>query len=90
MATPYFRLRPMAPFRVVLIGLFNRRKVETHLESQIKGGRSSSVIYLGLKSSKQINDTLEHLAGDDLLKQFADEPRTPFPRGQHCGSLGRR
>jgi len=72
----------------VLTGLFNRRKVETHLERQIKEGRSSSVIYLDLNGFKQINDTLGHLAGDDLLKQFAGELRTTFRAADVVGRWG--
>ena len=42
----------------VLAGLFNRHKIESHLERQIKEGRSSSVIYFDLNGFKKINDTL--------------------------------
>jgi len=61
-----------------LTGLFNRRKVEAHLERRIAEGRGFSVIYLDLNGFKQINDTHGHLAGDDLLKQFAGELRMVF------------
>jgi diguanylate cyclase len=71
-----------------LTGLFNRRKVETHLKRQIKEGRSSSVIYLDLNGFKRINDTLGHLAGDDLLKQFAGELRTTFRAADVVGRWG--
>lgn len=59
-----------------LTGLFNRRTVEAELERRIRDGCRFSLIYLDLNSFKQINDTFGHVAGDDLLKQFARELRT--------------
>ena len=72
----------------LLTGLFNRRKIETHLEGQIRDGRNFSVIYLDLNGFKQINDTLGHLAGDDLLKQFAGELRAGFCSTDTVGRWG--
>lgn len=71
-----------------LTGLFNRRKVELHLTRQVSDGRSFSVIYLDLNGFKQINDTLGHDAGDDLLKQFANELRTAFRATDVVGRWG--
>lgn|GEM_PF-6404151 len=36
------------------------------------------MISLDLNNFKRMNDTFGHLAGDDLLKQFATELRTVF------------
>ena len=58
-----------------LTGLFNRRELEARLERQIEDRRGFSVIYLDLNGFKQLNDTLGHSAGDDLLKLVAGELR---------------
>ena len=61
-----------------LTGLSNRRKVERHIETRIRSRKVFSVISLDLNNFKRMNDTFGHLAGDDLLKQFATELRTVF------------
>jgi diguanylate cyclase (GGDEF)-like protein len=61
-----------------LTGLANRRKVERVLSLRITQALPFSVIYLDLNGFKQVNDTMGHAAGDDLLKQFAGELRTAF------------
>jgi len=56
-----------------LTGLYNRHGVEKRLEDRIAGTRPFCVVILDLNGFKQVNDTYGHLAGDDLLKQFAGE-----------------
>jgi GGDEF domain-containing protein len=46
------------------------------------------VLYLNLNGFKQINDTLGHLAGDDLLKQFAGELRHGLRPAGTVGRMG--
>ena len=47
-----------------------------------------SVISLDLNGFKKLNDTYGHLAGDDLLKQFAAELRTVFRSHDVIGRVG--
>jgi diguanylate cyclase (GGDEF)-like protein len=61
-----------------LTGLVNRRKLECQLEARVKKGRPFCVLYVDLNGLKQVNDSFGHLAGDDLLKQFAGELRMAF------------
>ncbi len=71
-----------------LTGLANRRKLETTLDGRIEQKRAFCVIYLDLNGFKTINDTLGHLAGDDLLKQFALELKNAFRPGDVVGRWG--
>jgi diguanylate cyclase (GGDEF)-like protein len=56
-----------------LTGLANRRGVETRMEWGIKLGRTFCVVMLDLNLFKRVNDKHGHVAGDDLLKKFAEE-----------------
>ncbi len=71
-----------------LTGLANRRRVERHMEQRVKEGRPFTVIYVDLNGFKKINDGLGHLAGDDLLKQFATELRNAFRSKDLVGRWG--
>jgi diguanylate cyclase (GGDEF)-like protein len=71
-----------------LTGLSNRRKVERHIETRIRSAKVFSVISLDLNGFKKLNDTYGHLAGDDLLKQFATELRTVFRSHDIIGRVG--
>jgi diguanylate cyclase (GGDEF)-like protein len=71
-----------------LTSLSNRRKVERHIETRIRAGQVFSVISLDLNGFKKLNDTYGHLAGDDLLKQFATELRTVFRAHDVIGRVG--
>jgi diguanylate cyclase (GGDEF)-like protein len=71
-----------------LTGLSNRRKVERQIETRIRSGHAFSVISLDLNGFKKLNDTYGHLAGDDLLKQFATELRTVFRSHDVVGRVG--
>jgi diguanylate cyclase (GGDEF)-like protein len=51
-------------------------------------GDAFSIIYIDLNGFKQVNDTYGHLAGDDLLKQFAGELRTAFRTTDMVGRWG--
>ena len=59
-----------------LTGLSNRRNVEERLEWRIAHQQQFCLIILDLNSFKAINDTFGHLAGDSMLKQFAQELRS--------------
>jgi diguanylate cyclase len=58
-----------------LTGLHNRRVAEGRLTSEAsrseRYGHALTVIALDLDKFKQINDTFGHLAGDQVLKEFA-------------------
>ena len=71
-----------------LTGLSNRRKVERHIETRIRSAKVFSVISLDLNGFKKLNDTYGHLAGDDLLKQFATDLRTVFRTNDIIGRVG--
>jgi diguanylate cyclase (GGDEF)-like protein len=71
-----------------LTGLSNRRKVERQIEARIRSAQVFSVISLDLNGFKALNDTYGHLAGDDLLKQFARELRTVFRLHDVIGRVG--
>ena len=71
-----------------LTGLANRRKVERHIETRIRSAQMFSVISLDLNGFKALNDTYGHLAGDDLLKQFAAELKTVFRSHDVVGRVG--
>jgi diguanylate cyclase (GGDEF)-like protein len=71
-----------------LTGLANRREVQRRLELLANQGRPICVLYIDLNGFKQINDALGHVAGDDLLKQFAGELRMAFPTTDVVGRWG--
>jgi diguanylate cyclase (GGDEF)-like protein len=59
-----------------LTGLANRRTFERHLESMpIPPGSTAFVIMLDLDRFKEVNDTLGHAAGDELLIGVAERLR---------------
>lgn len=61
-----------------LTGLANRRRFEHELTAKIKAGIAFSLILIDLNDFKSVNDKFGHLAGDELLKQFAEELRSQF------------
>jgi diguanylate cyclase (GGDEF)-like protein len=61
-----------------LTNLANRRAFERHLEYRIAEGKPFCIAVLDLNGFKSVNDRFGHLAGDDLLKQFAAELKARF------------
>lgn len=61
-----------------LTKLANRRAFEAQLERRIAFGGAFVLILLDLNDFKSVNDVNGHLAGDDLLRQFAAELRAQF------------
>jgi diguanylate cyclase (GGDEF)-like protein len=63
----------------VLTGLPNRKQFEIRLDEALaaiaKAGERVTVLYLDLDKFKEVNDTLGHPAGDELLREFADRLR---------------
>ena len=71
-----------------LTELLNRRAVEGVMEDRLRAGKSFNVILLDLNGFKKINDTLGHLAGDDLLKQFGQELKSALRSSDIVGRWG--
>jgi len=71
-----------------LTGLANRRNMEDRIEAAIAKKSAFCVALFDLNRFKQINDTHGHLAGDDLLKQFAQEMRSHFRGNDTVGRWG--
>jgi diguanylate cyclase (GGDEF)-like protein/PAS domain S-box-containing protein len=63
-----------------LTGLLNRRgmteAMEDHAQRWSAGEGGGAVLYLDIDRFKQINDTLGHDIGDELLKAFAERVRS--------------
>src|ERR1019366_4059442 len=71
-----------------LTGLQNRRRIGAVLELRVEQGRVFSVMMFDLNGFKQVNDTYGHLAGDEVLKQFATELRGAFRPLDDVGRWG--
>lgn len=59
-----------------LTGLANRRNVEERIEWRIAHSQTFCVMIIDVDGFKQVNDRYGHVAGDSLLKQFAEELRS--------------
>lgn len=65
-----------------LTGLFNRVQFNVELEQRVRNPQkveSTSVLFIDLDRFKQVNDSLGHAAGDELLKMVATRLRTVLP-----------
>jgi diguanylate cyclase (GGDEF)-like protein len=71
-----------------LTGVASRRILERQPDLRIAAGSPFCAVYLDLKGFKQIDDSLGHAAGDDLLKQFAGELRDSLRATDCVGRLG--
>lgn len=71
-----------------LTGLSNRRNLEERIETRIKRGEKFCVVMLDVNRLKVINDEHGHLAGDNLLKQFAQELRSATRSSDAVGRWG--
>jgi diguanylate cyclase (GGDEF)-like protein len=68
----------MQAARDPLTRLDNRRGIERRMEERVAAGQAFTLILVDLNGFKKVNDTHGHLAGDELLKQFAAELRGRF------------
>lgn len=66
----------------------NRRNIEERIRWSIESKQTFCVLMLDLNGFKQVNDKYGHLAGDDLLKQFAIELQTNTRSGDLVGRWG--
>jgi diguanylate cyclase (GGDEF)-like protein len=66
----------------------NRRSVEERIRWCIECNQTFCFVMLDLNGFKQVNDQYGHLAGDDLLKQFAVELQSNARSGDLVGRWG--
>ena len=75
-----------------LTGLSNRHRmahqIETTLTAFKAAKRNCAIMMLDLDKFKQVNDTLGHAAGDELLKQVAARLKRSIERDCEIGRLG--
>ena len=71
-----------------LTSLANRRSVEERIQWNIENAVVFTVAMIDLDRFKQINDKYGHVAGDDLLKQFATELQLNMRAGDLVGRWG--
>lgn len=75
-----------------LTDLFNRRRFEEelrqHLAEARRYGREGALIFLDVDGLKKINDTLGHLAGDQLLIAVADVLRSELRESEILARWG--
>ncbi|MDE2413091.1 MAG: diguanylate cyclase, partial [Sphingomonadales bacterium] len=76
-----------------LTGLANRHRMGKRLDATLSAykaaKRSCAILMLDLDRFKQVNDTLGHPAGDELLKQVAHRlQRVVTEKGSEIGRLG--
>lgn len=75
-----------------LTGLSNRHRmthsIETTLTAFRAAKRNCAIMMLDLDRFKQVNDTLGHAAGDELLKQVASRLKRAVDRDCEIGRLG--
>jgi diguanylate cyclase (GGDEF)-like protein len=71
-----------------LTELANRRAFEGQLQSRIELAKPFGLIVIDLDEFKGVNDRHGHLAGDDLLRQFAHELKAQFTALDLCCRWG--
>jgi len=71
-----------------LTGAASRRSVEERIQRSIENKMPFCVLMIDLNGFKQINDQYGHLAGDDLLRQFAMELQMYTRSGDMVGRWG--
>lgn len=75
-----------------LTGLANRHRmahlIETTLTAFKAAKRNCAIMMLDLDRFKQVNDTMGHAAGDELLKQVSDRLQRSIERECTIGRLG--
>jgi diguanylate cyclase (GGDEF)-like protein len=75
-------------YRDELTMVANRRSVEERMRQNIASKLPFCVVMLDLNHFKKVNDKYGHVAGDDLLKQFAKELQLNTRSGDLAGRWG--
>jgi diguanylate cyclase (GGDEF)-like protein/PAS domain S-box-containing protein len=75
-----------------LTGLLNRRRFETELDRVLaeaeRYGREGALLVVDLDGFKNVNDTLGHRAGDELISRLASTLRSELRETDLIGRLG--
>ena len=71
-----------------LTGLYNRAGLAAALAHRDAAPGDVAYLFLDLDGFKQVNDTLGHAAGDQLLAEIGERLRTVAPRGSVLARLG--
>ncbi len=71
-----------------LTGLDNHAAVRARLRTALELAGRTAVLYCDVDNFKQVNDTLGHAAGDDLLVEIARNLQAVLRPGDHAGRLG--
>ena len=71
-----------------LTGLANRRSLTWHLEQLVRRGDRASLLLLDLDHFKELNDTLGHAAGDELLRRIGPRLSSVLGPGDLLTRLG--
>ncbi len=75
-----------------LTGLANRRafysEAEGRIDRALDAGRAIALLLIDLDRFKDLNDTLGHAAGDDLLRQFSSRLTRAMPDSALLSRLG--
>jgi diguanylate cyclase (GGDEF)-like protein len=71
-----------------LTRLPNRRALRSDLDAAVEAGRPLSLMLLDLDGFKDVNDTLGHTAGDDVLRLMAHRLRQALPPTMSVARLG--
>jgi len=75
-----------------LTGLRNRRYFETALEIELaearRDGGTGAIVWLDVDDFKDVNDTLGHRAGDEVLVELADQLRKEVRESNVLARLG--
>ncbi|WP_290689857.1 MULTISPECIES: GGDEF domain-containing protein [unclassified Haematobacter] len=71
-----------------LTGLGNRRAMERALEDVIRAGTPFALVHADLDFFKQVNDTLGHAAGDDVLRETGRILTTRLRQQDHAARIG--
>jgi diguanylate cyclase (GGDEF)-like protein len=71
-----------------LTGLANRSQLATRADCLLAGGGSAALMLLDLDGFKEINDSLGHEHGDDVLREVAGRLASVMRPGDVLGRLG--
>jgi diguanylate cyclase (GGDEF)-like protein/PAS domain S-box-containing protein len=78
--------------RDTLTGLFSRRRFQEELEREVsrarRHGRPGALLLLDLDGFKQVNDSLGHAAGDELLTRIGEALRSSLRASDVLARIG--